>query len=64
MLSETKSRARAAMLAIAMNAATVDPLDFFRFLRVPAIVLLLRRRTAARSCREKHLRRTRITRWR
>jgi hypothetical protein len=48
-----RSSARAALLAAAMNLIPAAPLDFLRFLRVPAIVWVLRRRNA-RVCREKH----------
>jgi hypothetical protein len=48
-----RSSARAALLAAAMNLIPAAPLDFLRFLRVPAIVWVMRRRNA-RVCRERH----------
>ena len=41
---------RAALLAATMNLVPVAPVDVMRFLRVPAIVLTLRR--AARVCHD------------
>jgi hypothetical protein len=49
-----RSSARAALLAAAMNFIPAAPLDLLRFLRVPAIVWVLRRN--GRFCREKHTR--------
>jgi len=43
------SSARAAFLAAAMNLVPAAPVDVLRFLRVPAIVLTLRR-VHARVC--------------
>jgi hypothetical protein len=55
---------KAAILAVRMNFSAVDPLDALRFLRVPAIVWVLRRKSAARFCSERHaVRRRRVT-WR
>ena len=44
---------RAMVLAMAMNMKAVDPLDLFRFLNVPAIVLTLRA-PKGRVCRDVH----------
>ncbi|HVR43247.1 MAG TPA: hypothetical protein VMS56_07335 [Thermoanaerobaculia bacterium] len=44
MPSPSASRFRAALLATAMNLGTAAPLDPFRFLRVPAIHFILRRK--------------------
>jgi Zn-dependent protease len=49
-----RSSARAALLAAAMNLVPAAPLDLLRFLRVPAIVWVLRRN--GRFCREQHAR--------
>jgi hypothetical protein len=64
------SRTRATLLAAAMNIGTVEPLDLFRYLRVPAIHFVLRKaaeRRAGRRCSERTHRRLRPTerqRWR
>jgi hypothetical protein len=47
-----RSSARAALLAAAMNLVPAAPLDLLRFLRVPAIVWVLRRN--GRFCCEQH----------
>jgi hypothetical protein len=52
-MQRKNSGARAALLAAAMNFTPVEPLDFLRFLRVPAIHFVLRHRHRARTCREK-----------
>ena len=46
-----QSAARAALLAARMSLIPAAPVDLFRFLNVPAIVMVLRR---ARLCREAH----------
>jgi hypothetical protein len=52
----TRPSARAAVLAFAMNVVPVVPVDIFRFLRVPAIVWVLRKeKERGRKCRERHL---------
>jgi hypothetical protein len=48
------SNTRAALLAAAMSIIPAAPVDILRFLNVPAIVMVLRRR--GRVCREKHAR--------
>jgi len=47
------SNTRAALLAAAMSFIPATPVDIFRFLRVPAIVLILRARRG-RVCRAEH----------
>jgi hypothetical protein len=54
------SGARAAFLAAAMNLIPAAPLDILRFLRVPAIVLTIRR-NRARMCFDKRHRAPRRT---
>jgi hypothetical protein len=53
---------RAAILTALMNLTPVAPVDLFRFLRVPAIVLTLRaargRACSARNCGESRFRRS------
>jgi hypothetical protein len=49
----TRSSARAALLAAAMNFVPAAPVDLFRFLRVPAIVLTIRQ-ARGRLCRDAH----------
>ena len=44
MRSLSASSVRAALLAAAMNFGTAAPVDPFRFLRVPAVHFVLRRR--------------------
>ncbi|HXI11224.1 MAG TPA: hypothetical protein VNM92_01070 [Thermoanaerobaculia bacterium] len=54
-------RARAAVLAMAMNVGTVQPLDLLRLLRVPAIHFVLKRihNRSARVCRDRAHQRSR-----
>ncbi len=47
---------RAAVLAAAMNLIPAAPVDIFRFLNVPAIVMTIRQ-VKGRVCRERHARR-------
>jgi hypothetical protein len=47
------SNARAALLAVTMNFVPAAPLDLFRFLNVPAIVLTIRQ-VRGRVCRDLH----------
>jgi hypothetical protein len=47
------SNARAAVLAAAMNFIPAAPVDIFRFLNVPAIVLTIRQ-VRGRLCRDVH----------
>lgn len=49
---------RAALLAATMSLIPMSPVDVFRFLNVPAIVMVLRR-VRGRVCREVHTRHTR-----
>ncbi|HEX8254151.1 MAG TPA: hypothetical protein VF846_13475 [Thermoanaerobaculia bacterium] len=49
----TRSSARAALLAATMNFAPAAPIDIFRFLNVPAIVMTIRQ-VKGRVCRDKH----------
>jgi hypothetical protein len=53
-----RSNARAALLAATMNLVPMAPVDLFRFLRVPAIVMTIRR-TCGRVCRHPTPRRRR-----
>jgi hypothetical protein len=59
------SNARAAVLAAAMSFIPAAPVDIFRFLNVPAIVMILRQRRG-RLCDERHVRARRRVglRWR
>ncbi len=41
---------RAAILTALMNFTPLQPVDIFRFLRVPAIVLMMRRARTCRRC--------------
>ncbi|HUF17532.1 MAG TPA: hypothetical protein VMS12_05760 [Thermoanaerobaculia bacterium] len=51
------SRARAALLVAAINLRTLEPLELLRYLRLPAIHFVMRRkstrRAAARACSER-----------
>lgn len=47
------SNARAALLAVTMNFVPAAPLDIFRFLHVPAIVMTIRQ-FRGRICRDVH----------
>ncbi len=47
------SNTRAAVLAAAMNLVPAAPVDMFRFLNVPAIVMTIRR-VKGRGCRDVH----------
>jgi len=47
------SNTRAAVLAAAMNLIPAAPVDVFRFLNVPAIVMTLRQ-VRGRLCRDAH----------
>lgn len=49
---------RAALLAATMSLIPMSPVDVFRFLNVPAIVMVLRR-VRGRVCRDAHTRHTR-----
>ncbi|HEX6642416.1 MAG TPA: hypothetical protein VF215_14960 [Thermoanaerobaculia bacterium] len=49
------SNTRAAVLAAAMNLIPAAPVDVFRFLNVPAIVMTIRR-MRGRICRDAHAR--------
>jgi len=51
-----RSNARAALLAAAMNLIPAAPVDLFRFLNVPAIVLTIRQ-VRGRICSDSHERR-------
>jgi hypothetical protein len=50
---------RAAVLTARMALAPLAELDVLRYLRVPAIVWVMRRAPRARWCREKHVGRRR-----
>jgi hypothetical protein len=50
------ANARAALLAATMNLIPAAPVDLFRFLRVPAIVLTIRQ-VRGRLCSDRHERR-------
>jgi hypothetical protein len=50
-----RTSARAALLAAAMNFTPAVPVDIFRFLRVPAIVLTIRQ-LRGRLCTDVHRR--------
>jgi hypothetical protein len=50
---------REALLAATMNLVPAAPLDVLRFLRVPAIVWIMRRRNRARVCFDRRHRRRR-----
>jgi hypothetical protein len=52
------SGTRAAVLAAAMNLIPAAPVDLFRFLNVPAIVMTIRQ-VKGRVCRDIHARHTR-----
>jgi hypothetical protein len=52
------SSTRAAVLAAAMNLIPAAPVDIFRFLNVPAIVLTIRQ-AKGRVCRDVHERHAR-----
>jgi len=52
------SNTRAAILATAMNLIPAAPVDLFRFLNVPAIVMTIKQ-VKGRVCREVHARRRR-----
>jgi len=55
MIGRSGSRTRAALFTLAMNLRTIEGLDLLRYLRVPAIHLVVRRdarRNAARWCRD------------
>jgi hypothetical protein len=52
------SNTRAAVLAAAMNLIPAAPVDVFRFLNVPAIVMTIRR-VRGRICRDAHARHAR-----
>lgn len=52
---------RAAVLAVRMSLEPVASIDILRYLRVPAIVWVLRRESRARFCHEKHARSRRRT---
>lgn len=52
------SNTRAAVLAAAMNLIPAAPVDIFRFLNVPAIVMTIRR-VKGRVCSEVHERHAR-----
>lgn len=54
------SNTRAALLAVAMNIVPAAPVDIFRFLHVPAVVMTIRR-FRGRACRDRHERRTPAT---
>ena len=47
------SNTRAAVLAAAMNIIPAAPVDIFRFLNVPAIVMTIRK-VKGRVCRDAH----------
>ncbi len=60
MIFPRKSEARAAVLAAAISLGRIEPLGALRYLRIPAVVFVLRRqslRRGARRCREYHPRR-------
>jgi hypothetical protein len=61
MRSDSRSHARAAVLAAAMNLVPAAPVDIFRFLNVPAIVLTMKKAAVGRLCREPHRRRRPVT---
>jgi hypothetical protein len=47
------SNTRAAVLAASMNLVPAAPVDIFRFLNVPAIVMTIRR-VKGRVCEDRH----------